>query len=90
MGKYEDWDTVKDYVKNMTTDGYFRILYVYVDGEYGYFDIRIELEKLPGWEGYYSESIYREQLKILEYRIKDDMVYRLDFHRPIVEFILRN
>lgn len=28
MGKYEDWDLIKDLVKNIYTDGYFRIWYV--------------------------------------------------------------
>lgn len=90
MGKYEDWDLIKDHVKSMSTDGYFRILYVYVGGEYGYYEIRIELEKLTGWEGYYDEYIYREQLDRLKRRIEDDVIYDLDFHRPRIEFYLKN
>lgn len=90
MSKYDDWDLIKDHVKYMSTDGYFRILYVYVSGENGYYEIRIELEKLTGWEGYYDDYVYREQLNRLERRIKDDVIYDLGFHRPRVEFDIRN
>ena len=90
MGKYEDWDLIKDLVKNIYTDGYFRIWYVYVDGENGYYHIRIEIEKLAGWEGYYSDTIYNNQLRILEERIKHDVIYDLGFHRPRIDFLFKN
>ena len=55
-----------------------------------YYEIRIELEKLTGWEGYYDDYVYREQLNRLERRIRDDVIYDLGFHSPRIEFDIRN
>ena len=90
MGTYEDQDLVKSHVKSLSTDGYFRIWYVYVYGEYGRFEIIVELEKLPGWEGYYSDSIYRDQLRQFEGRIRNEVVYNLGFHQPRIRLQLRD